>query len=169
MARTSEQQQRLAFEAKLVAKYFPEFRLLEQDGKSTLKGWVQTNEGKKYTLQIPIPESYPFTKPDLYLMDPSELPMHGGERTINSLGTSHDYHANRNGPEGVVNICHTHNWESSRTFVQILLKGRVWCELYEEHLKTGETIDSLLRSYTARKLGEEAASSGRPSADGQAN
>ena len=157
MEMTPVERQRLDFEAKLVAKYFPEFRFLEQEGKTTVEGWIQTNSGKRYKLQIPISGGYPFQKPPMYVTDPVMLPRLGGKGTINSMGSSHAMHVLSNGPGGLVSICHTPSWNPARSCVQILLKGRIWCELYEEHLQTGESIDSLLKSYPARLCREKVA------------
>ena len=70
--------------------------------------------------------------------------MFGGVKTINSLGVSHAYHVYGNGHNGFLQICHTSDWDSSCTCVMALLRGALWVDGYEHHLRTGETIDQYL-------------------------
>ena len=140
MTRSAEQCHRLAFEANLLRKYFPSFSVYEPSGKTYIEGCIRTNGGWNFRLKIDVPESYPYSKPKMYVMEPTTLYKKGNASTINSLGSSHAFHTLGNGPDGVVCICHTAGWDSSRTFIQILKKGRLWCEAYEAHLRTGKDI-----------------------------
>jgi len=138
--RSAEQCHRLAFEANLLRKYFPGFSVYDPNGKTYIEGWIRSNGGRNFKLKIHVPESYPYSKPQMYVVEPATLYKKDGKSTINSLGLSHAFHTNGNGPGGVVCICHTDGWNSSRTFIQMLKKGRLWCEAYEAHLRTGKDI-----------------------------
>jgi len=142
--RSAEQGHRLAFEGNLVMKYFPGFGIYDSNGETYIEGWIRTNGGRSYQLKIDVPESYPYRKPKMYVIEPAALYKKDGESTINSLGSSHSFHTLDNGPGGVVCICHIGSWDSSRTFVQILKKGMLWCEAYDAHLRTGKDICEFL-------------------------
>jgi len=141
---TADQAGRLAFEANLLGKYYPYFQVFDPKGKTYIEGWLWTNAGSSYKLKIQVPDSFPFINPKLYVLEPAILYKYDGQSTINSLDCSRNFHTNSNGPGGIVQICHTHGWDSSLTFVQILKKARLWCEAYQAHLQTGKNISDFL-------------------------
>jgi hypothetical protein len=71
--------------------------------------------------------------------------MYDGTKTMNSLGVSHAYHVYGTGANGFVQICHTNDWDPSCTCVMALLRGALWAEAYEHHLRTGQTINQYLK------------------------
>ena len=144
MMRTWEQCQRLAIEEKLLARYTPDFRFYNKTGDAYIDGWVMTSGGANwYRLWVGVPPEYPYSPPHLYVGHPHPLWMCGYQRTINSLGTSHAFHVLDN-PNGWVKICHTEYWDASLTCLKILLKGVMWLEAYEAHLRTGQNIADFL-------------------------
>jgi hypothetical protein len=72
--------------------------------------------------------------------------------TINSLGTSHDWHIYGNGADNPVKICFTNDWDSSCTCVLAVQRSRIWVAAYETHLITGETIAQIIDRWR-KKLG----------------
>lgn len=107
-------------------------------------GEHRTNSGKPYVLWSPIPNTFPYGRPPLYIWSPNPLLAYGGG-TVNSYGTSgtsHDMHTLRNGPNGEVQICHWRDerWHSGITLNKVLLKGMLWLEAYEQHMATGRPI-----------------------------
>ena len=112
-----------------------------------LWGTQKTNAGGSFVLWIPIPAYYPTQRPPLYIARPRVLGRYGG-RTVNELGVSHDMHTLGNGPNGEVQICHWRDdrWHPGLTLNKVMLKGLIWLEAYEQHLATGQTIASFVRT-----------------------
>ena len=134
-----EQCRRLAFEANILRRYMPHFGVCDPKGDTYIAGRPRTNGGREYETRLCLPPGYPHQSPNLYIVHPRTLRMHGGG-TINSLGTSGAFHTLSNGPDGCVTICHTSNWDASLTWVKVLHKLLLWLEAYELHLKTGDEI-----------------------------
>ncbi|MCX5674657.1 MAG: hypothetical protein NTX87_06580 [Planctomycetota bacterium] len=140
---------RWAFEMSLLSLYMRSFAYWDAaDGGAIVDGWAQTNGGQAiYRGKLVLTPNFPYEEPELFVLSPNPLWMHGGLKTINSLGTSHDYHTRSNGPDGCVQICHTDSWDASLTCVFVLTKLHLWLEAYEAHLQTGETIATYLRRH----------------------
>ncbi|MBL7223901.1 MAG: hypothetical protein ISS72_08610 [Candidatus Brocadiae bacterium] len=140
----ADQRHRLAFEEKLVARYMPDFRFYDRTGHTYIDGWARTSGGaNRYRLRITLPARYPYAKPQLYVISPRPMWMRGGRRTVNSLGTSHAFHCNNNGG-GPVHVCYAGTWAASMTCVTVLLRGLLWLEAYEGHLRTGRNLADFL-------------------------
>lgn len=119
---TAEQWDRIGFEGVLVGIEFPGFQQFNGLSSFGFSGWVTPKTGNRsYQLRLDAPKEYPYGKPDLCVVSPQVLWMHGGRGCINSLGTTHSYHTWDNGPNGCVKICHTSGWDPSMTCVQVLL------------------------------------------------
>jgi hypothetical protein len=145
---TSEQPDRIDFEKALVGMEFPGFRQFVRASSFGFIGQFAPKAGSgSYELTAEASEAYPYVEPDLLVTRPHVLWMYGGLTSINSLGTTHDYHAHDNGPDGCVKICHVLLWDPSMTFVQVLLKGIIWLEAYAIHLRTGATIAQIIDSF----------------------
>jgi len=142
-----KQGERFAFEEALVKMYFPGFRLRYDHNRNPyFAGWIGTKGRRNYyKLRLELSECFPDSKPGLFVESPQKLPMYDGAETINSLGLSHAYHVYGTGDNGFVKICHTNDWDPSCTCVMALLRGALWTEGYEHHLRTGETIHQYLR------------------------
>jgi hypothetical protein len=142
-----KQSERFAFEEALVKKYFPGFSLsYDHNGNPYFAGWTGTRGRRNnYKLRLELSEFFPDSEPDLFVESPRKLLMYDGVKTINSLGTSHSYHVYENEDNGFVQICHTNDWDSSCTCVMALLRGALWVDGYEHHLRTGETIHQYLK------------------------
>ena len=111
-------------------------------GNYYLWGEQRTNSGNLYKIWSPIPSTYPSSKPPVYVYQPNPLLGYGGQKTINSYGTSHYMHTFTNGPNGEVQICHWHSdrWHSGITFSRVMLKVILWLEAHEQHRATGKDI-----------------------------
>ena len=135
---------RAQFEEGLVAKYFPGFAFLWNNGRLYVEGWVSDAAGaNQFQLRVDVPSDYPHAKPSLYVVNPTTLPKRGGG-TINSEGNSHSWHTFRGGPGGCVQVCHTRSWDASLTLPKVILKGVLWIEAYAGHLRTGRDIAHFL-------------------------
>jgi len=145
---TAEQWNRIDFEGALVSMHFPGFQQFNRASSFGFTGWVTPKAGSSsYQLRLDAPNEYPYGKPDLCVVSPQVLWMHGGHRSINSLGTTHSYHTWGNAPDGSIRICHTSGWDPSMTCVQVLLKSIIWLEAYSIHLRMGATIAEIIDSF----------------------
>jgi len=110
-------------------------------------GTTYTNAGNSYDLWIPIPLGYPDVRPPLYVVRPNPVQMANG-RTVNELGLTHDMHTLEPGPKGMVQICHWRSarWHAGITVEKVLLKGLIWLEAYEQHLATGKSLNTFVRT-----------------------
>lgn len=145
MVRSYEQCRRLAAEEKLMKKYMRDFHFYNRTGNTYIKGEVQTSGRRnKYTLKLTLPSDFPYDEPYLYVASPNILWQYGHQETVNSEGTSHAFHTTDNGSDNCIKICHTHYWDPSITCVKIILKGILWLEAYEGHLRTGKDLAEFL-------------------------
>jgi len=148
---------RRSFERRLVKKCFPDSSFSEIGTPCftcLVGGGGRINN---YKQRLDLSYGFPDRGPDLYIEYPRILPMRDG-RTINSLGTSSQYHVFDNGPQGEVKICYGLDWNASFTCIMPLIRGVIWIDGYENHLRTGETIASFIDRFR-KKL--EAASQNR--------
>ena len=141
--RTGIQLCRLGIERVLVARELPQFEFFDVNGDTYVEGWVKIyGSSAEFKLRLVIGRGFPDEMPKLYVVAPVKLPKYDGRGTVNSVGCSHDFHTLRNGPGGVVQICHFKSswWDSSKTTVAALMKGIYWLEAYCAYLKTGKSI-----------------------------
>lgn len=142
---TREQQIRLALEKKLLELKMPQFTFHSPDVNTYISGCQRAGMlGNSYQLVLALPPSFPHAKPALYIVSPLTLLQHGRKKTVNSVGCSHKCHTLENGPGGCVQICHASEWSSSITCVAVFLKGIIWLDAYEAHLRTGKSIANLV-------------------------
>jgi hypothetical protein len=133
-------QDRLRFERELVRLYAPSFCFHVINGSPYLEGNRYSNGGKSYRAKIILPSDYPYNEPALYITSPHTLWMRGGNQTINSLGTSHNFHTYDNGSGGCVKICHSDYWDASMNCLTVIKKFAIWTEAHQGHLRTGNSI-----------------------------
>ena len=140
-----DQRRRLALEEKLIDRHFPNFRFYDPTGDTHVKGWVHTNGHSRYELLVQLDSQFPYTRPELYVVHPKTLWLHGGTGTINSLTPpSHAFHFLGTNDDGCIEVCHIRNWDASITLVKVLLMGVLWCEAYDAHLLTGQDVCDFL-------------------------
>lgn len=145
---------RLQFEKSIMQNEMPQF-LLYQTGNANYFYGCQTTTtlGLLYTLKLTIPTWYPDEMPSLFVVSPLTLPKYGGLGTINNEGISHAFHTQENGPGGCVQICHFQHdyWDASQTCVGVFVKGILWLEAYETHLRTGKDSAEILKNWKRRQ------------------
>jgi len=146
--KTEKQLYRLGIERQLVAKELPQFEFFDLEGDTYIEGWVNIyGSSAEFKLRL-ILGNFPDDLPKLFVVSPAKLPKHNGHGTINSKGSSHDFHTLSNGSGGVVQICHFKRnwWDSSKTAVAVLMKGIYWLEAYCAYLKSGRTVSAYCAS-----------------------
>ncbi len=144
MSWTKLQQKRLVIESEILKKYFRECQWINpNDSSQTQVEWkATTNSGKEYTLRVRVPEDYPNSQPVLLVVSPFPLRGHDGSK-MTGLGVDHSMHT-LSPVDGFVQVCHYRGWSPDLTLYRVFLKGRIWLEAYEGHLRTGNRIDDYL-------------------------
>jgi ubiquitin-protein ligase len=137
-----EKNERITIEEKRVKRTLPNFRMFERDGFVFFSGLV-TTELNKYKLRLVLDRGYPFKAPKMFIVSPRVLYTADG-RSISSLGCSHSFHTVSNGPGGCIQISYPMIWEPCCTCVKVIIGGIVWINAYEEHRRTGKSIEEIL-------------------------
>jgi ubiquitin-protein ligase len=151
---TAEQRQRLVLEhALLQSEGLTQFSVYWDRAADTYEasGPTSSSSGHWYHLRIPIPSSFPYQRPAMYLTDPFPLFMADGH-TVSSLGVSHHMHTLAPSSSGWVQICHWRDarWHSGIFLQKVLLKGLIWIEAYEQHLATGRSVADFVATMAER-------------------
>ena len=139
------QQRRLEQERTILARYFPMLQWYNptRPGATYLDGAFTTNSGRAYSLRIFVPESFPATGPDMIVSSPRPLRDAAGSPMVNTSASLHVLGER----DGGTKICHFQQsrWVPQNTLYLVALKGRIWLEAYEAHLRTRKPLDSFLR------------------------
>lgn len=138
--------QRLQYETAILERYFPRKYKFENLylANELLDVGVKTQSGKVYRLNIRLNPDYPSSLPEMYVVFPLPLRKHDGG-ILN--GVSHKFHTLGNDGDNI-RICHyiPEKWNPNHSLYRIILKGRIWLEAYEGHLRTGKPVDDYLNS-----------------------
>lgn len=147
MGWTNEQQHRLLMEKQILSKYFPQFRWIDPTGKAKVEGVFHTNAGNSYKIRVYVPSDFPNSTPDMVVISPDPLLDHD-RNDLSDEDTNPDMHI-VGVKDGYIKICHYHpgSWQPSITLYKVLLKGRIWVEAFDAHLKTGKKLDKYLHHW----------------------
>ncbi|HKD97781.1 MAG TPA: hypothetical protein VKB69_09280 [Micromonosporaceae bacterium] len=144
MAWSTAQVSRLEFERAILRHYFPTFEWHNPaDAEhASVEGAVRANSGTTYRLRVYLSPQFPVICPDLVVSEPSPLRKHNGKALITASGPMHTLDQR----DGCTRICHFRPvfWAPQNTIYLVLLKGRIWLEAYEAHLRTGRPLDAFL-------------------------
>ena len=149
MGWTSAQQSRLAYEKELLEKYFgSRVSWINPTGDTRLEVSVTCSNDKEYILRVYIPSNFPNECPEMVVIPPSKtwfsyyLRKKDGSKMND---TSSEFHT-LPGIDGYTRICHFNDslWTDNNTLYQVVMKGLIWLEAYEAHLRTGKSMDAFL-------------------------
>lgn len=141
---SSAQQSRLGVERGLLDNYFPNrVTWIDPSGGTKVEVRMTTSNDKSYTLRIYLPEDFPNSIPSLVIKNPSPTRSRSGNVLDKFTDTWHTYGTR----DGYTQICHyrPEQWSSANTLYQVFIKGLIWLEAYEVHLRTGNPINTYLR------------------------
>ena len=141
MVWSEAQKNRLAAEKSVLDHYFPgKVKWIDPTGDTKVDVTLNTNNDKKYTLRIYI-EDFPNSVPDMVVVG-SPKPMPSSEDWDGSF--SNHTLVKR---DGYLRICHYHSsqWTDRSSLYEVIMKGRVWLEAYEGHLRTEKPMSYFLR------------------------
>lgn len=103
-----------------------------------------------YELRLELGIGYPDEEPYLYITCPSLLFDYYGDQLA---CPSHQFHTlGRREELGWTRLCHSKDWDPRKSCLAVIQRGQLWIHLYEQHLRTGQSIDDMLwdlrRRYT---------------------
>jgi len=135
--------------SKLYEKGLDQFTVYQDssNGQYEVLGTTYSSSNQSYELWLPVPRLYPEARPSLYVTYPTPLRLAGGG-FVHQLGTSHAMHTLEAHPSGYIQICHWRDerWHAGITLDRVFIKGLLWLEAYEQHLATGESLSSFVRT-----------------------
>lgn len=138
--------QRIKIEKQILEKYFPKRHAFQNLGNynAILDIGVLSNSGKTYLLKILL-NSFPNNVPPMYLVYPKPLRDYEGN-DLEDLGASGNMHLLDPDEIGNIQLCHyiSRNWSQNVTLYKVALKGLIWINAYEGHLRTGQPLDYFL-------------------------
>ena len=145
MSWSSQQQARLGLEKDVLDTKLKNVTWINPTlaGNTRVEWRVNTNNGKSYTLRVYLACDFPNSYPILVVSSPSSpLPKNDRSLLDSTSGRDHVYDEH----DGLTQICHfvKGKWTSENTIYQVLMKGRIWLEAYEIHLRTGEDLEKYL-------------------------
>ena len=106
-------------------------------GKTRIEIEMTSNSNQIYRLRAYVPPDFPNSLPDLVVASaPKPMPNWEISAVNHTIGTR----------DGCLKICHYYSprWNPENTFYEVFVKGRVWLEAYEGHVKTGRNLDYYL-------------------------
>jgi hypothetical protein len=151
MSWSNEQMNRLALERDILQRSFPAVAWEWFDPKAPqrarVEGILHTNSSQKYRIRIAGLQGFPASCPDLFVISPMPLRDRAGKAMTGVSATMHTLE----GSGGATKICHFQQslWLPQNTLYQVVIKGRIWLEAYDAHLRTGEPLDRYLRHMTS--------------------
>ena len=143
---SAAQQRRLALEKQILEKNFQNIRWRNPTRKGATQVEIDfsTNVGGRYTLRLYVPDDWPNSCPDLTIAFSSKpIKKRNGDAMPTRNGQFHTL----NYLDGCLCICHFKpaTWDANNTMYLVFLKGRLWLEAFENHLKSGYAIDHYLK------------------------
>ena len=136
----------LAKERELLEEYFRDkVRWINPSDQENAKVEVRIacSNDKQYSLKVYLPPDFPNSCPSLIVSSPNHcLRKRNGSFLNSSSGEDHTLAS----IDGCTRICHCKpgSWRSDSTLHQVIVKGLVWLEAYEVHLRTGYPIHTYL-------------------------
>jgi len=144
MSWSATQRQRLGFEKDLLEKYFRgRVSWIDPTGNTRVEVRVTCTNDKQYTLRVYLPKDYPSSCPEMVVSSPSSCLRRRDGSALN--GTSGEDHI-LGTKDGCTKICHFRSglWKDNNTLYQVVMKGLIWLEAYEAHLRTGKSLSEYL-------------------------
>jgi len=140
---SASQRQRLGFEKNLLEQYFPNrVTWIDPTGDTKVEVRVTCTNDRQYTLRVYLPADFPNSVPDMIVKTPSmcRLTRRDGSELVGS--PDHVYGSR----DGCTQICHfrPNLWRSDNTLYQVVMKGLIWLEAYQAHLRTGSNLSTYL-------------------------
>ena len=132
------QRERLAAEKSVLDRYFPGcVKWIDPTGDTKVEVALKTNNDNEYTLRIYI-GNFPNSIPEMVVVSsPKRMPDWENSAVTHTLSKR----------DGYLQICHWHSshWTDRISLHEVVMKGRLWLEAYEGHIRTGQPMSYFLR------------------------
>ena len=132
------QRERLAAEKSVLDRYFPGcVKWIDPTGDTKVEVALKTNNDNRYTLRIYI-GNFPNSIPEMVVVSsPKPMPDWENSSVTHTLSKR----------DGYLQICHWHSshWTDRISLHEVVVKGRLWLEAYEGHIRTGQPMNFFLR------------------------
>ena len=141
---SATQRQRLAFEKSLLEKYFRNrVSWIDPTGDTKVEVRVTCSNDKQYTLRVYLPQDFPNSVPPMIVKTPWMTTLKKRDGRTDLGGSSDHTYGTR---DGCTQICHfkPELWKDNNTLYQVVMKGLIWLEAYEAHLRTGASLSRYL-------------------------
>lgn len=142
---SAAQQKRLGFEKNILEKYFGNrVSWIDPTGDTKVEVGVTTTSDKRYTLRLCLPKDFPNSVPPMIVSNPSSC-LRKRDGSLLSGGSGNDH--TLSSIDGCTQICHFNSclWRDDNTLYQVVMKGLIWLEGYEAHLRTGQPLSKYLQ------------------------
>lgn len=140
---SATQRKRLGFEKELLERYFLDrVTWIDPGGHTKVEVQVTSSNDKQYTLRVYLPSDFPNSCPKMVVKKSSKLRAYNGWLLEEYPGDNHIGYT----IDGYTGICHfrPNLWRDDNTLYQVFMKGLIWIEAYEAHLRTGLPLSQYL-------------------------
>jgi len=142
---SAAQRQRLAFEKSLLEKYYRNgVTWIDPTGDTEVEVRVICTNNKQHTLRVYITIGFPNSLPPMVVKTPSMTTLKRRDGSELEGATEHTSGIR----DGCTQIdhCRPQLWKENNTLFQVVMKGLVWLEVHETHLRTGASLDRYMAS-----------------------
>ena len=139
---SASQQKRLGLEKELLDKYFPNrVKWIDPGSGTKVEVQVTCSNDRQYTLRVYIPEDFPNSCPKMVVKS-AMLRAYNGVYLHQYPGDNHTGY----NIDGYSGICHfrPNLWRANNTLYQVFMKGLIWLEAFQSHLRTGQPLSKYL-------------------------
>ena len=139
---SASQQRRLGMEKGVLEKYFPNRVTWINPGHQTqVEVRVTCSNDRQYTLRVYLPDDFPNSCPNMVVKS-AMLRAYNGVYLHQYPGDNHTGY----NIDGYSGICHfrPNLWQPNNTLYQVVMKGLIWLEAYQAHLRTGQPLSKYL-------------------------
>ena len=144
-------QERIDGEKVYLAEYFHllvknkgwRFAIAASDGAfHSLDCWIASQSGARYHIHFNL-VGFPAALPRAYVKQPKPLLDSSGVAMTSVSAKQHVLGADS---EGCTQICHygSSQWHAKISLVKIVLRCKLWLDAYEQHLQTGQNLETWL-------------------------
>ena len=140
---STTQRQRLAFEKSLLEKYFRKsVTWIDPTGDTKVEVQVTCSNDKQYTLRVYLLPDFPNSVPPMIVKTPGMTTLKTRDGTELEEVADHTLESK----DGCTLICHFRPlfWKDNNMLYEVFMKGLIWLEAYEAHLRTGANLSKYL-------------------------
>lgn len=135
---------RKQFELAILNQFFKNRYAFMTEGRNEwFEVGLKSNQGNVYKITISIPLNYPYELPETAITFPTEL---RGFKRSKIKSFCHEMHT-LSCLKSSLGLClfHPSQWHPNQSIYKVIVKTKLWIEAYENHVKTGQNINTYLK------------------------